>query len=95
MGGPAISMTVNELYSEIGVRSPMKILDAYNGRVLCYNFRPDKEKHQALGERRILDIWAEIRISQNAGFGNFADVILCAYVEGDPEYEKSVKECQP
>ena len=90
-----MSMTVNELYSEIGVRSPMKILDAYNGRVLCYNFNPDKEKHQALGERRILDIWAEIRISQSAGFGNFADVILCAYVDGVPEYEKSVKEARP
>ena len=24
-----------------------------------------------------------------------ADVILCAYVDGVPEYEKSVKECQP
>ena len=90
-----MSMTVNELYSEIGVRSPMKILSAYNGRVLCYNFNPEKEKHQALGERRILDIWAEIRISQSAGFGNFADVILCAYVDGVPEYEKSVKEAQP
>lgn len=89
-----MSMTVNELYSEIRVRSPMKILSAYNGRVLCYNFNPEKEKHQALGEREIQYIRAETRISQNAGFGNFADVILCAYVEGYPEYEKSVKECQ-
>ena len=89
-----MSMTVNELYSEIGIQSPMKILSSYNGKVLCYNFSPEKEKHQALGERIILDIWAEIRISQNAGFGNFADVILCAYVDGAPEYEKKYKEAQ-
>lgn len=90
-----MSMTVNELYDEIEVRSPMKILSAYSGKVLCYNFNPEKEKHQALGERRILDIWAEIRVSQNAGFGNFANVILCAYVDGAPEYEKEHKEAQP
>ena len=89
-----MSMTVNELYNEIGVKSPMKILSAYDGRVLCYNFNPEKEKHQVLGERRILDIWAEINVSKRLGFGNYADVILCAYVDGTPEYEKSVKECR-
>ena len=89
-----MSMTVNELYNEIGVKSPMKILSAYNGRVLCYNFNLENEKHQALGERIILDIWAEINVSKRLGFGNYADVILCAYVDGAPEYEKSVKECR-
>ena len=48
-----MSMTVNELYSEIGIQSPMKILSSYNGKVLCYNFSPEKEKHQALGKRKI------------------------------------------
>lgn len=90
-----MSMTVNELYNEIGVRSPMKILSAYDGRVLCYNFNPEKEKHQVLGERRILDIWAEIKATQNVGYGNYAGVILCAYVDGAPEYEKEHKEAQP
>ena len=90
-----MSMTVNELYNEIGVESPMKILSAYNGRVLCYSFNLEKEKHQALGERIILNIWAEINVSKRLGFGNYADVILCAYVDGTPEYEKEYKEAQP
>ena len=90
-----MSMTVNELYSEIGIQSPMKILSSYNGKVLCYNFSPEKEKHQALGKRKILDIWAEIRVNKCAGYGNYADVILCAYVDGAPEYEKEHKEAQP
>lgn len=60
-----MSMTVNELYSEIGIQSPM------------------------------IDIWAEIKVNKCGGYGNYADVILCAYVDGAPEYEKEHKEAQP
>ena len=63
--------------------------------MLCYNFSPEKEKHQALGKRKILDIWAEIKINKCAGYGNYADVILCAYVDGASEYEKEHKEVHP
>ena len=87
-------MTINELYSKVQIRSPMKILSAYNGRVICYNFNPNKEEHKKLGERQILDIWAEMRVTQNAGFGNRADVIICAYADGFQEYEKALKEAQ-
>lgn len=61
-------MTINELYSKLQIRSPMKILSAYNGRVICYNFNPNKEEHKKLGKRQILDIWAEMRVTQNSGF---------------------------
>ena len=84
-------MTVNELYCNLQIQSPMKILSAYNGRVLCYNFNPQKEQHKKLGDRKLLDIWAEIRVTQNAGFGNRADVIICAFVDGQQEYEKALR----
>lgn len=88
-------MTINELYSELQIQSPMKILSAYSGRVLCYQFDPKKEEHQKLGERKILDIWAEMRVGKRSGYGNYADVILCAYADGRPEYEKDWKEATP
>ena len=45
-------MTVNELYNGLQIQSPLKILSAYNGRVLCYNFYPEKEEHKkSLGAR--------------------------------------------
>ena len=88
-------MTVNELYSELEIQSPMKILSAYNGRVLCHDFKPEKEEHKKLGERKLLDIWAEMRVIQNSGFGNRVDVILCAFVDGSQEYEKELKRANP
>ena len=87
-------MTVIELYNGLQIQSPLKILSAYNGRVLCYNFYPEKEEHKKLGDREIRDLWAEMRVTQRAGFGNYADVILCAFVDGYPEYEKALKEAQ-
>lgn len=87
-------MTINELYSELQIQSPMKIISAYNGRVLCYNFNPNKEEHKKLGERQIRDIWAEMRVTQKSGFGNYADVILCAFVDGFQEYRKALEEAQ-
>lgn len=88
-------MTVNELCNEIQIQSPLRLLSAYNGRVLCYEFNPQKDEHKKLGGRKVYDIWAEMRVTQNAGFGNWADVVICAFVDGYPEYEKELKRAMP
>jgi hypothetical protein len=91
----AEAMTVNELCDNLSIQSPLKILSAYNGKVLCYDFKPGNEKHKEIGERKIDTLWAEMRFTKSSGFGNYADSVLCAFVDGYPEYEKALKEAQP
>lgn len=88
-------MTVNELCDNLSIQSPLKILSAYNGKVLCYDFKPGNEKHKEIGERKIDTLWAEMRFTKSSGFGNYADSVLCAFVDGYPEHEKALKEAQP
>ncbi len=76
-------MKVNE-YIEF-CKSPLKVLSAYNGKVLCFAF--DKKKHLEIAEREILDVWADITVT-NSVFGNYARPIMCCYVEGHQEYLK-------
>lgn len=77
-------MTVNE-FAKI-CNSPLKVLSAYNGKVLCYQFNPDK--HAEIGKREISDcVWAEMNVVKSP-FGNYARPIMCCYVNGSVEYEK-------
>lgn len=80
-------MTVQELYDVC--ESRLKIKSAYNGKVLCYNFKPDK--HGNIGKREILAVWASIE-TEDIGFGNYASPIMCAYVEGSEEYKKVIEQ---
>lgn len=80
-------MTVNELYRNLKIKSPLKVLSAYNGKALCFAFDPKRQEHQKIRERQISCIWAELRVVKS-GFGNNADTILCAFVDGNIEYEK-------
>lgn len=83
-------MTVNELYRNLKIKSPLKVLSGYNGKVLCFAFDPKRQEHQKIGERRISCIWAELRVVKS-GFGNNADTILCAFVDGGIEYETELR----
>lgn len=66
-------------------KSPLRCISAYNGKILCHQFKA--EKHTEIGEREILDVWADIQVT-NSVFGNYARPILCCYVNGSKEYEK-------
>lgn len=79
-------LTVKE-YAKL-CRSPLKIMSAYNGKVLCREF--DEKKHAEIAEREIVSVWAEITVS-NGTFGNFAKPIMCAYVNGEVEYHVEIE----
>lgn len=76
-------MTVNEIAPLI--KSKLRLLSGYSGKVLCYDFKPDK--HKVLGERGILSVWSEIEVTHSP-FGNSAQTYLCAYVNGRQEMLK-------
>lgn len=78
-------MTVLEMFYNCRVRSPLKVMSGYNSKVLCQNFIPDK--HLEIGKREVIAIWADIAVTK-ATFGNYAQPILCAFVDGSDEYEK-------
>lgn len=68
-------------------KSPLKVLSAYNGKVLCFAF--DERKHLEIAEREVDCVWADITV-MNSGFGDYARPIMCAYVNGYTEYEKEM-----
>lgn len=74
-------MTVNE-YMDI-CRSSLKVLSAYNGRVLCASFDPTK--HTAIGERKIISVWSDVKLVRG-NFGQYTTPIMCCYVDGYKEY---------
>lgn len=78
-------MTVCEL-SKLS-RSPLKCLSGYNGKVLCFEFKEDK--HKEIGEREVLSVWADIRVSEH-GYGHWALPHLCCYVDGHKECEEKM-----
>lgn len=69
-------------------RGEIKILSGYNGKVLCRCY--DTVKHKDLGEREVLSLWPDIRISDTS-FGNWARPLLGVFVDGHIEAEKDVK----
>lgn len=54
---------------------PIKVLSAYNNKVLCCDFNPDK--HKEVGDRWVFKYWAELKTERNPGFGNYAVPIIC------------------
>ena len=73
-------MTVAELGSV--VKSPIKVMSAYNGKVLCHRYKP--EKHKEIDEREVYSVWTEIKLINNA-YGNYAEPIICCYADGTKE----------
>ena len=76
-------MKLNE-FAEL-CRRPIKVLSAYNGKVLCYHF--DNKKHIEIGEREFHCCWSEIKVG-NSTYGNWANSVICVYVDGHEEYLK-------
>lgn len=79
-------MKIKELAEEC--QSCLRVLSAYNGKVLCYRY--DKEKHVEIGERELCSFWAEMITTKSTSFGNYAVPIVFAYADGAPEYDKEM-----
>lgn len=79
-------MTVSELYEKCKVQSTLKVMSAFNGKVLCHNF--NSEKHKAIGERSVCAVWADILV-RDAGFGHYASPIMCVYADGIKEMQEA------
>lgn len=80
-------MTVKELYGSVGVSSGLKVIDGETGKILCYRYNVISPKHEKIGRREILHLWADIEVTDD-GFGNYARPYLCVYVmaeKGDNE----------
>lgn len=65
----------------------IKVISGFNGTMLCRDFK--HTKHKELGNREILNVWTEIRTTQDACFGNWAKPIICVYVDGAEECRKA------
>ena len=70
-------------------RSRLRVLSAYNGKVLCYEFHADK--HKEIGKREILNVWAAVSVSGH-GYSQYAYPHLCCYVDGHKECEEAMAE---
>lgn len=77
-------MTVAE-FKKHYCQSKLKIMSGYNGKVLCQDY--DDKKHPHIADREIDCVWAEIKIVKST-FGDYAEPIMCAYVDGKQEYMK-------
>ena len=78
-------MTVKE-FSEI-CHGPIRVMSAFNGKVLCYRYKP--KKHTELAERQIVSVWCEIQATKPSGYNNIATATMCVYVHGDKECKKT------
>lgn len=48
-----------EEFSKVCQR-PIKVMSAYNGKVLCYAYDRNNEKHKKIGERQVSSVWVEL-----------------------------------
>lgn len=78
-------MTVQEFFETCDCRGKLRVKSAYNGKILCYAYDPNK--HTEIGKRELCCIWADITVA-NSGFGDYALPILCCYANGAEEYAK-------
>lgn len=65
----------------------LKVLSAFNGKVLCHKFKP--EKHIEIADRNVKSLWADL-ITYNSGCDYHKRVkpILCVFVDGKKEYDE-------
>ena len=73
-------MTVADLAKIM--KTSIKVMSAYNGKVLCHRF--DQEKHKEIGERETDCVWADLQIIEGP-FGKQAKAIICCYADGTKE----------
>ena len=60
----------------------VKVMSAYNGKVLCHRFDP--EKHKEIGEREVKTVWADFK-SSDCGSHKTIIPMLCVYADGSKE----------
>lgn len=80
-------MTVRE-FSDL-CHSKIKVMSAYNGKILCKAFNP--EKHTEICEREVISIWCEIEATKPSGYYNIASPVMCVYADGIKEYYEANK----
>lgn len=80
-------MTVRE-FSDL-CHSKIKVMSAYNGKILCKTF--NSEKHTEIGEREVISIWCEIEATKPSGYYNIALPVMCVYANGAKEYYEANK----
>lgn len=78
-------MKLNEFYETLNFHSLLEVRSAFNGKILCRKFDP--QKHMEIGERELVSMWADTRKHSNNP-GEWVYPVLCCYVNGRPEYEK-------
>lgn len=76
-------MTVAELAKV--AQTSMKVMSAYNGKVLCHRF--DTKKHREIGEREVRAVCADLCIL-NGAFSKQCTPMLCVYADGTEECYK-------
>ena len=62
------------------VKSPLKVLSARTGRVLCHRYDP--ERHKSIGQMNTNTVWADLMVSDSP-FGDHCYPIMCAYAYGE------------
>jgi hypothetical protein len=77
-------MKVAELAKVAG--TSVKVMSAYNDKVLCHRFDP--EKHKEIGEREVKAVWADFK-SSGCGYYKAINPILCVYADGSEECYKA------
>ena len=80
-------MTVREFSDLCNIK--IKVMSAYNGKILCKAFNP--EKHTEIGEREVISIWCEIEATKPSGYYNIALPVMCVYANGAKEYYEANK----
>ena len=58
---------------------------AYNGKILCAKFNPQKHTH--LANREVISIWPSVKLHKDI-FGASTHPILECFLHGDVEYAK-------
>ena len=75
-------MTVQEIYGFVKGNSLLQVVSAYNGKVLCKAYNP--EKHTHISERIVYDISPAFKLQG----GLWAMAYLVVSVNGKEEYEE-------
>ena len=67
--------------------TPIWVVSAFNGKVLCKGFKDSNKKHEAIGQREVVRIDAKQRIM--GGVGSFAVPYISLSVDGFEEWQKA------
>ncbi len=78
-----MTMTVAEFAGNC--KSTVKVMSAFNGKILCHKY--DDQKHQEIGQRVVRSFCADIKCKDD-GYGSIARPYICVFADGTPEAAK-------